>query len=129
MTVFVSDALQARLDAYCEAGTGRHATAVTFDAVSQLRAELPRLVRAARVRLASPVAEEATVRYLGEGPVQVLLRPSVAEEDLLERLSAELELSWRTWLPAVLNAYLPGRKEPENMPWLIRAERPDHDAG
>lgn len=121
-TLFVSDALQARLDAFCEGGAGRSPTSVTFDAVEHFRGDLADLVRAARVRLASPVAEERDVRYVGVGPVQVKLRPGVAGASLLDRLSTELDLPWRTWVPAVLNAYLPGRQEPDNMPWLERAE-------
>lgn len=119
-TIFVSDLLQARLDAFCERDANRTATSVTIDAIDHFRAELPDLVRAARVRLASPLPEEAYVRYVGAGPVQVRLRLGVAGATLLDRLSGELDLSWRTWVPTVLNAYLPGRKEPENMPWLVR---------
>lgn len=119
-TVYVSDALQARLDTFREHGADRTTTSVTFEAIACFRAELPELVRTARARLASPVAERAEVRYLGAGPVQVRLRLSAARAELLDRLSAELGLSWRTWVPPVLNAYLPGRREPENMPWLVR---------
>lgn len=124
-TVFVSAALQARLDTYREHGVNRTATSVTFDAIEHFRAELPELVRAARARLAPPVAEEAEVRYLGAGPVQIRLRPGAAGAKLLDRLSTELGLSWRTWVPPLLNAYLPGRMEPDNMPWLVREEPSD----
>lgn len=122
-TLHVSDALQARLDAFRER-TDRTTTSATFEAIEHFRAELPELVRAARARLTSPVADEAEVRYLGAGPVQLRLRPDAAGAELLDRLSAELGLSWTTWVPAVLNAYLPGRKEPGNMPWLVREEAP-----
>ncbi len=118
-TIFVSDSLQARLDTFCEHATGRSATSVTFDAIDHFRGELPELVQAARVRLASPGADEATVRYVGVGPVHVRLRPGAAGAALLNRLSTELDLPWRIWVPPVLNAYLPGRKEPDNMPWLV----------
>lgn len=121
-TLFVSDLLQARLDTFCEGGSGRSATSVTFEAIDHFREDLPGLVHAARVRLASPVAREAEVRYAGIGPVQVRLRPGVAGAALLDRLSTELDLPWRTWVPPVLNAYLPGRQEPDNMPWLVPVE-------
>ena len=117
-TIHVSDALQARLDAFRDQAD-RTTTSVTFEAIEHFRAELPELVRSARARLASPVAEEAEVRYLGAGPVQLRLRPDAAGAELLDRLSAELGSPWTTWVPPVRNAYLPGRKEPENMPWLV----------
>ncbi|TWG07482.1 hypothetical protein [Saccharopolyspora dendranthemae] len=118
-TLHVSDALQARLDTFRES-TSRTTTSATFEAIAHFRAELPELVRGARARLTSPVADEAEVRYLGAGPVQLRLRPDAAGAELLDRLSAKLGLPWTTWVPAVLNAYLPGRQEPENMPWLVR---------
>lgn len=120
-TVYVSDALQARLDTFRERDAERTTTSVVFDAVEHCRAELPELVRTSRARLISPIAEPAAeVRYLGSGPVRIRIRPTAAEADLLDRLSTELGLSWETWVPPVLNAYLPGRQEPENMPWLAR---------
>lgn len=122
--VFVSDALQARLDTYLERGVGRTATSVTFDAIEHFRRELPYLIRHARARPVSPSPELAKVRYLGAGPVQILLRPGAAGAEVLDRLSTDLGLSWRTWIPPVLNAYLPGRREPENMPWLVQGEPP-----
>lgn len=116
--VFVSDALQARLDAFCADDAAHDATSVTFAAIEHFGAELPQLVHDARVRLASPVADETAVRHLGVGPVRVRLRVGASGARLLDRLSAELGRPWRTWVPAVLNAFLPGRREPENMPWL-----------
>ncbi|MEV4644203.1 hypothetical protein [Saccharopolyspora sp. NPDC049357] len=121
-TVHVSDALQARLDTFRDQDTGRTTTTVTFDAIEHFRAELPELVRASRARLASPAADAAGVRYLGAGPVHIRLRPDATCAELLDRLSTELGLSWEIWVPPVLNAYLPGRKEPENMPWLVLEE-------
>ena len=123
-TVYISDALQARLDAYREHDANRTTTSVTFDAIEHFGADLPELVRASRARLVSPVADESEARYLGAGPVQIRLRTSAAGADLLDRLSTVLGLSWRTWVPPVLNAYLPGRQEPENMPWLTQNKTP-----
>lgn len=117
--MFVTDSLQARLDAFCEYDADRSAASVTIDAIDCFRGELLDLVRASRVRLASPLPEEAHVRYLGVGPVQVRLRLGIGGVTLVDRLSSRLDLSWRTWIPPVLNAYLPGRREPENMPWLV----------
>lgn len=121
-TVHISDALQVRLDRYRDDRPGRTTTTVVFEAIGHLRADLPELVRAARARPASPwAAPRWQQRYLGSGPVQIRLRPGVAEADVLAQVSAELGgLPPATWIPPLLNAYLPGRKEPDNMPWLIR---------
>lgn len=118
-TVFVSDALQARLDTYRGDGTN---TAVVFEAIEALRDRLPEVVRGARARLQSPHARDA-VHYLGSGPVQVRVRPDTAQAALLDRLSDELGAPITTWLPPLLNAHLPGRQEPDNMPWIVRDVR------
>lgn len=119
-TVFVSDALQARLDACC--ADGRTATAVVFEAIEAVRDRVPDVVRGARARLRSPHARDE-VHYLGSGPVQVRIRPDAEQAALLERWSAELGVPITTWLPPVLNAQLPGRAEPENMPWIVQDEQ------
>ncbi|MCD2190809.1 hypothetical protein [Actinomycetospora soli] len=115
-TIVVSDALQARLDDHCGA-TGRTATEVTLAAIEHLGPELDAVVRASRVPLAPPATGE---RQLGVGPVRVVLRPGAAAARVLDRLSAQLQEPWRVWIPAVLNVYLPGRREPDDMPWLVR---------
>ena len=114
-TVFVSDALQARLDT-CRGDTGT-ATAIVFEAIDALRDQLPEVLRGARARPRSPHARGA-VHHLGSGPVQLRLHPDTEQSALLERLSAELGAPATTWLPPLLNAHLPGRKEPANIPWL-----------
>ncbi len=116
--VHVSDALQARLDTYRDQRDGRTTTSVVFEALEQLRDELPELVRTARARPKSPAAQEA-VHYLGTGPVLIRIRPSDDQAAMLDELSGELAAPMTTWLPPLLNAYLPGRREPENMPWLV----------
>jgi proteasome lid subunit RPN8/RPN11 len=121
--IFVSDALQARLDTFCAQGPKRTVTSVTFDAIEHFGRRLPELIDNALARPVSPRSEHTELRYLGAGPVQVRLRPGAAGARMLRRLSAELGRSWRTWVPPVLNAYLPGRREPENMPWLIQDDR------
>lgn len=123
-TVYVSDALQARLDTYREQDATRSTTSVVFEAVDELAAEIPELVRASRARPASPFAPQSRdVTYLGCGPVQIQLEPSCAQADLLDKLSTKLGMPLETWMPPVLNAHLPGRREPENMPWLAREPR------
>lgn len=115
VTVFVSDALQARLDTYRD--ESRTATAVVFEAVEALGERLPDVVHASRARINSPVARE--VQYLGAGPVLIRVRPDAAQAAELDRLSDEAGMPVTDWLPPLLNAHLPGRKEPENMPWLV----------
>ena len=121
--IFVSDALQARLDTFCAQRPERTVTSVTFDAIEHFGRRLPELIENALARPVSPPSEHTELRYLGAGPVQVRLRPGVAGARMLRRLSDELGRSWRTWVPPVLNAYLPGRREPENMPWLVQDDR------
>jgi hypothetical protein len=120
--VFVSDALQARLDTYVAQEAARTATSVTFDAIESFRRELPELIHHARARPVAPLTDRTETRYLGAGPVQIRLRPGAAGAQVLDRLSTDLGLSWRLWIPPLLNAYLPGRREPENMPWLVQDE-------
>ncbi|MCX2732773.1 hypothetical protein OOZ19_21250 [Saccharopolyspora sp. NFXS83] len=121
-TVYVSDALQARLDTYC--GDDGTPTAAVFEAIEALRDRLPDVVRGARARLQSPHARDE-VHYLGSGPVQIRIHPDAARAALLDRLSDELDVPITTWLPPLLNAHLPGRQEPDNMPWIVQdpAER------
>ncbi len=127
-TVYVSDALQARLDTYRDQDATRSTTSVVFEAVERLAADIPELVRASRARPVSPFAPHSRdVTYLGSGPVQIQIQPSWAQTDLLDKLSAKLDMPLETWMPPLLNAYLPGRKEPDNMPWLTR-ERPEPTA-
>ncbi|MHA6805955.1 hypothetical protein [Salinifilum ghardaiensis] len=126
LAVHVSDALQARLDTYREQHADRTTTSVVFEAVEQRRGELPELVRTARARLRSPAAQE-TVHHLGTGPVLIRVRPSADQAAVLDELSGELGVPVATWLPALLNAHLPGRREPENMPWLVLEEPAGED--
>ena len=117
-TVHVSDALQDRLDTYCAQDDGRTATSVVFAALEHFRAQLPELLRTARARPASPWANQ-DVHYLGSGRVHIRVRPDEAQATLLDQVTAELGVPLTVWLPPVLNAYLPGCKEPDNMPWLV----------
>lgn len=118
-TVHVSDALQNRLDTYCAQREGHTPTTAVFEALEHLHGELPELMRSARAYLASP-DPQPDVHYLGSGRVQIRLRPDEAQEAVLEETSAELGAPLATWLPPLLNAHLPGRREPENMPWLVQ---------
>ncbi|MEB3366551.1 hypothetical protein [Saccharopolyspora mangrovi] len=118
----MSDALQARLDRYREDRADRTTTTVVFEAIEHLRPHLPELVRTAHARPASPFAARPTrQRYLGSGPVQIRIHPEATQAEVLGQVSEELDgLPLATWIPPLLNAYLPGRKEPDNMPWLAQ---------
>ncbi len=118
MTVRVSDALQDRLDTYCAQDDSRTPTAVALTAVEHFRDELPDLLRNARARYASPWANQ-DVHYLGSGRVQIRIRPDETQQTMLDQVSAEFGAPPTIWLPPLLNAYLPGIKEPGNMPWLV----------
>lgn len=119
--VYISDALQVRLDRYRDDRPDRTTTSVVFEAIQHLRADLPELVRTAQARPSPWAAPQWRQRYLGSGPVQIRLRPGLTEADVLGQVSAELGgLPPGTWIPPVLNAYLPGREEPGNMPWLVQ---------
>lgn len=79
------------------------------------------LVQISRARPASPFAlHAADVTYLGSGPVQIQIQPSSAQANLIDKLSTKLGMPLETWMPPLLNVYLPGLKEPDNMPWLTR---------
>ncbi|MBK0869015.1 MAG: hypothetical protein IJH84_07770 [Saccharopolyspora sp.] len=119
VTVFVSDALQARLDTYRD--ERRTATSVVFEAIEALGDRLPDVVHAARAMINSPSARE--IHYLGSGPVLIRVRPDAAQAAELARLSDEVGMPVAGWLPPLLNAHLPGRKEPENMPWLVPVQQ------
>ncbi|WP_243793787.1 hypothetical protein [Saccharopolyspora gloriosae] len=118
VTVFVSDALQARLDAY--RGASGTTTAVVFEAIESWRDRLPEVLGDARARINAPRLRDE-VHYLGSGPVQIRVHPDAVLAELLERLSDELGVPITTWLPPLLNAHLPGRREPDDMPWIVRA--------
>lgn len=121
-TLFVSDALQARCDTHRGEQPSRTNTSIVFDAIEALGERLPDVVANARVLTASrfPVNSGQT-HDLGSGPVQLRIRPTDAQAAMLDKLTVELGAETRaSWIPAVLNAYLPGRKEPSNMPWLAQ---------
>lgn len=117
-TLFVSDGLQSRLDDYREADPSRTNTSLVFEAIDALRDEIPAVVDQARVRIASPGRQ---AHDLGSGPVRVHLHLTRSQAAVLDKLTGLLGLQQHSaWIPALLNAHLPGRKEPENMPWLTR---------
>ena len=121
LTLFVSDALQLRLDSYRTARSGRSNTSIAFEAIRCLADTLSAVVASAHVPL---IARPEQTHRLGSGPVQVQLRLTRDQAATLEVSTHQLHAaSSADWLPPVLNAYLPGRKEPTNMPWLVPAFR------
>jgi hypothetical protein len=52
------------------------------------------------------------VRYVGGGSVQIGFSPTADQEEVLDRIGADLGFETRsTWIAPVLNAFLPGRKD------------------
>jgi hypothetical protein len=52
------------------------------------------------------------VRYLGGGSVQIAFSPTPEQEQVIDRIGAEIGFATRsTWIAPVLNAFLPGRKD------------------
>lgn len=121
ITLFVSDALQLRLDNHRDEHPECTNTSVVFEALGALEGNVAAVVRESRVPLASGTGE---MHDLGTGPVRIPVRPTPEQAAVLDELNRELGADSPTeWLPAVLNAHLPGRKEPDNMPWLVQDAR------
>jgi hypothetical protein len=57
-------------------------------------------------------ADPSAVRYVGGGSVQIGFSATSEQEQVLDRIGAELGFDTRsTWIAPVLNAFLPGRKD------------------
>jgi hypothetical protein len=57
-------------------------------------------------------ADPSAVRYLGGGSVQIGFSPTLEQEEVIDRIGAQLGFGTRsTWIAPVLNAFLPGRKD------------------
>ncbi|MGZ3140477.1 hypothetical protein ACVDFE_00370 [Lentzea chajnantorensis] len=55
--------------------------------------------------------DDAEVKYLGWGHRQLQFTPTRAQVEVLDHLTDQLNAESRTWIVAVLNEFLPGRKE------------------
>jgi hypothetical protein len=113
--VYVSPGVKHRFEAYRHK---RKATnlQVVLEAISSKHSVLGEIIKQSAVSTA-PVdplfpADPSAVRYLGGGSVQIGFSPTPEQEQVIDRIGAELGFDTRsTWIAAVLNAFLPGRKD------------------
>jgi hypothetical protein len=113
--VYVSPGVKQRFEAY------RHKQKVTnlqvvLEAISTKHDELTGVIKASTVSTApvNPLfpADPSAVRYLGGGSVQIAFSPTPQQEEVIDRIGAQLGFDTRsTWIAPVLNAFLPGRKD------------------
>lgn len=113
--VYVSAGVKQRFEAY------RHKKKVTnlqvvLEAISSKHEELADIIKQS-VFSTAPVnplfpADPSAVRYVGGGSVQIGFSATPDQEQVLDRIGAELGFETRsTWIAPVLNAFLPGRKD------------------
>ncbi|MDM3908808.1 hypothetical protein [Mycobacterium intracellulare] len=89
---------------------------VVLEAISSKHEELADIIKRAAFSTApvNPLfpADPSAVRYVGGGSVQIGFSATPEQEQVLDRLGAELGFQTRsTWIAPVLNAFLPGRKD------------------
>lgn len=113
--VYVSPNVKQRFEAYRHKQKATNLQ-VVLEAISSKHGELADIIRAARFNTApvNPLfpADPSAVRYLGGGSVQIGFSPTAEQEEVIDRIGAELGFDTRsTWIAPVLNAFLPGRKD------------------
>jgi hypothetical protein len=113
--VYVSPGVRQRFEVYRHK---RKATnlQVVLEAISIMYGELADIIRNSTFNTApvNPLfpADPSAVRYLGGGSVQIGFSPTPEQEQVIDRIGAELGFDTRsTWIAPVLNAFLPGRKD------------------
>ena len=89
---------------------------MVLEAISTKHDDLGDIIKGATVSTApvNPLfpADPSAVRYLGGGSVQIAFSPTPDQEQVIDRIGAELGFDTRsTWIAPVLNAFLPGRKD------------------
>ena len=113
--VYVSSGVKQRFEAYRHKQKATNLQ-VVLEAISSMHKELADVIRESTVSTApvNPLfpSDPSAVRYLGGGSVQIGFSATAAQEEVLDRLGAELGFDTRsTWIAPVLNAFLPGRKD------------------
>jgi hypothetical protein len=113
--VYVSSGVKQRFEAYRHKQKATNLQ-VVLEAISSKHTELAEIIEESAVNTApvNPLfpADPSAVRYLGGGSVQIGFSATAAQEEVLDRLGAELGFDTRsTWIAPVLNAFLPGRKD------------------
>ncbi|ULE31052.1 hypothetical protein K3G64_00550 (plasmid) [Mycobacterium sp. IDR2000157661] len=113
--VYVSPGVKARFEAYRHKQKATNLQ-VVLEAISAKHAELAEIIKDSTVSTApvNPLfpADPNAVRYLGGGSVQIGFSPTPEQEEVIDRIGAELGFDTRsTWIAPVLNAFLPGRRD------------------
>jgi hypothetical protein len=113
--VYVSSGVKQRFEAYRHKQKATNLQ-VVLEAISSMHEQLADIIADSTVSTApvNPLfpADPSAVRYLGGGSVQIGFSATPAQEEVLDRLGAELGFDTRsTWIAPVLNAFLPGRKD------------------
>ena len=113
--VYVSPGVKQRFETYRHKQKATNLQ-VVLEAISTKHDDLTDIIKAATVSTApvNPLfpADPSAVRYLGGGSVQIAFSPTPEQEQVIDRIGAELGFETRsTWIAPVLNAFLPGRKD------------------
>lgn len=113
--VYVSPGVKARFEAYRHKQKATNLQ-VVLEAISAKHAELAKIIEDSTVSTApvNPLfpADPNAVRYLGGGSVQIGFSPTPEQEEVIDRIGADLGFDTRsTWIAPVLNAFLPGRRD------------------
>lgn len=115
-TVYVSEALFARAESYRRKKSGRRNVDILNEALDKHLAELPSIIERSRVSTGQVSAlfgvDPRTVKYLGGGGTQWQFKPTEDLDRFLDQIAEKLGFTSRsTWIPPLLNAFLPGKKE------------------
>ncbi|MEX5637401.1 hypothetical protein, partial [Parafrankia sp. FMc2] len=114
--ILVSPTVSRRLEEFRRAQRGRTNTSILLQALDECHTRIPDLVAAARAA-AQPrgslfPARDDRLRLPGGGGMQVQVRPTLAQLDVIDGLARTHGLDSRSQLAAaVLNEFLPGRKD------------------
>lgn len=113
--VYVSPGVKQRFEAYRHKQKATNLQ-VVLEAISSKHHELADIIKQSAFSTApvNPLfpADPSAVRYVGGGSVQIGFSATPEQEQVLDRIGAELGFETRsTWIAPVLNAFLPGRKD------------------
>jgi hypothetical protein len=114
--VYVSPGVKQRFEAYRHKHKATNLQ-VVLEAISSKHSELADIIRDSRFNTApvNPLfpADPNAVRYIGGGSVQIGFSPTPEQEEVIDRIGADLGFDTRsTWIAPILNAFLPGRRDP-----------------
>lgn len=110
-----AQAVKARFEAYRHKHKATHLQ-VVLESISAKHSELPEIIKDSTVSTApvNPLfpADPSAIRFLGGGSVQISFSPTAEQEQVIDRIGAELGFDTRsTWIAPALNAFLPGRRD------------------